>query len=71
MATVPKAFPSQPAHQYATILEVARAIVSHQSLTELFQDLGRRLHEVLNFNYLSLILHDPVQKVMRLHTLHF
>ena len=33
--------------------------------------MGRRLHTVLNFNYLSLILHDPVHEVMRLHTLHF
>ncbi len=71
MATLPKAFPSQTDNQYATILEVSRAIVSHQSLTELFHELGRRLHEVLNFNYLSLILHDPVHEVMRLHTLHF
>ncbi len=37
----------------------------------MFEDLGRRLHTVLNFNYLSLILHDPEHEVMRVHTLHF
>jgi len=71
MATLPERFTSTADQQYITLLEVSRAIATHKSLTELFQDLGKRLHEVLNFNYLSLILHDPVQEVMRLHTLHF
>jgi formate hydrogenlyase transcriptional activator len=71
MTTLPEQFVSRSDSQYATLLEVSRAIAAHQSLTELFQDLGRRLHSVLNFNYLSLILHDPVHEVMRLHTLHF
>ena len=71
MATLPERLPCGEDNQYATLLEVSRAIASHQSLAELFQDLGRRLHTVLNFNYLSLILHDPVHEVMRLHTLHF
>jgi formate hydrogenlyase transcriptional activator len=71
MVTLPDSTASFPDDQYTTLLEVSQAISSHQSLTELFQDLGRRLHTVLNFNYLSLILHDPVHEVMRLHTLHF
>jgi len=71
MATLPERFSSTADQQYITLLEVSRAIATHKSLTELFQDLGKRLHEVLNFNYLSLILHDPVHEVMRLHTLHF
>jgi len=71
MATLPERLPCGEDNQYATLLEVSRAIAAHQSLAELFQDLGRRLHTVLNFNYLSLILHDPVHEVMRLHTLHF
>jgi formate hydrogenlyase transcriptional activator len=70
MATLPE--PTElPDNQYTTLLEVSQAISSHQSLTELFEDLGRRLHTVLNFNYLSLILHDPEHEVMRVHTLHF
>ncbi|MGC2195040.1 MAG: sigma 54-interacting transcriptional regulator [Terriglobales bacterium] len=71
MATLPDSFSPRPDNQYAALLEVSQAIATHQSLTELFQDLGRRLHTVLNFDYLSLILHDPVHEVMRLHTLHF
>jgi formate hydrogenlyase transcriptional activator len=71
MATLPEPTNSLPENQYTTLLEVSQAISSHQSLTELFEDLGRRLHTVLNFNYLSLILHDPEHEVMRVHTLHF
>ena len=70
MATLPEST-ELPDNQYTTLLEVSQAISSHQSLTELFEDLGRRLHTVLNFNYLSLILHDPEHEVMRVHTLHF
>jgi len=69
MATLPNTFvPSE--NQYVTLLEVSHAIANHKSLPELFQDLARRLHTVLNFTYLSLILHDSVEDVMRLHTLH-
>jgi formate hydrogenlyase transcriptional activator len=71
MATLPDRTGFFADSQYTTLLEVSQAISSHQSLTELFQDLGRRLHAILNFNYLSLILHDPVHEVMRVHTLHF
>jgi hypothetical protein len=71
MATLPESTIPFPENQYTTLLEVSQAISSHQSLTELFDDLGRRLHAVLNFNYLSLILHDPEHEVMRIHTLHF
>jgi formate hydrogenlyase transcriptional activator len=69
MATLPKTFvPSE--NQYLTLLEVSQAIANHKSLPELLEDLARRLHTVLNFTYLSLILHDAVEDVMRLHTLH-
>ena len=71
MATFPESFANPIDSQCETLLEVSQAIASHKSLTELFQDLGRRLHAVLHFNYLSLILHDPAREVMRLHTLHF
>ena len=69
MATLPK-FAGTDDNKYRTLLEVSQAIAAHQSVTELFQDLGRRLHTVLNFSYLSLILHDADHDVMRLHTLH-
>lgn len=56
--------------QYATLLEVTQAISANKTPVELFEDLGRRLHSILNFTYLSLILHDAEHNVMRLHTLH-
>jgi len=56
-------------NRYVTVLEVAKAIAAHRSLEELFQELARRLHSILNFTYLSLLLHDPDRNVMRLHTL--
>src|SRR5215472_15579559 len=69
MATLPESRVSTD-NQYVTLLEVSQALANHKSLPELFHDLARRLHTVLNFTYLSLILHDPVEDVMRLHTLH-
>jgi len=54
--------------RYKRLLEVSKAIAAHRSLEELFQDLGKRLHAVLKFTYLSLLLHDPGRNVMRLHT---
>src|SRR5215475_12930305 len=59
----------RPDNQYLTLLEVSEAIAAHRSLEELFQDLGRRLHCLLNFTYLSILLHDPERNVMRLHNL--
>src|SRR5215472_10644919 len=55
--------------QYVALLEVTESIASHRNLADLFQDLTRRLHSLLNFKYLSLVLPDPEQNVMRLRTL--
>ena len=49
--------------------EVSRAIASHRTLQELFQDLARLLHPLVNFQYLSVVLHDSAKNVMRIHTL--
>ena len=51
------------------MLEVAEAISQHRDLGELFHELAERLHRVVNFEYLNLVLHDPVRNVMRLHIL--
>ena len=53
MATLPEPFSSKPDNQYAALLEVSQAIAAHQSLNELFQDLGRRLHSVLIHRHLT------------------
>src|SRR5258708_23065100 len=59
-----------PSHeQYVALLEVTESIAIHRSLPDLFHDLTRRLHPVLNFTYLALVVPDPEQNVMRLRTL--
>jgi formate hydrogenlyase transcriptional activator len=58
---------SEARHQ--ALLEVAEAIAQHRDLGELFHELAERLHRVVEFEYLNLILHDPARNVLRLHIL--
>ena len=60
---------ASPAAQHQALSEVAEAIAQHRDLGELFHELAERLHRVVQFDYLNLILHDPVRNVMRLHIL--
>jgi formate hydrogenlyase transcriptional activator len=60
---------ASPEAQHQALLEVAEAIAQHRDLGELFHELAERLHRVVNFDYLNLILHDPARNVMRLHIL--
>ena len=60
---------ASPEAQHQALLEVAEAISQHRDLGELFHELSERLHRVVNFEYLNLILHDPARNVMRLHIL--
>src|SRR5437016_9494273 len=55
--------------QYKALLAVAEAIISHRDLPALFHDLAGRLHQVVRFDYLLLVLHDDAHDVMRLHIL--
>ncbi len=55
--------------QHQALLEVAEAIARHRDLGELFHDLAQRLHRLVQFDYLNLVLHDPARQVMRLHIL--
>jgi formate hydrogenlyase transcriptional activator len=66
------AFPSPLEHsrrQLEALLEVSEAIAQQRDLPALFHDLAARLHCVIEFDYLSLVLHDPARNVMRLHIL--
>src|ERR1700694_6360745 len=66
------AFPSPLEHsrrQLEALLEVSEAIAQQRDLPALFHDLAERLHSVVDFDFLTLILHDPVRNVMRLHIL--
>jgi formate hydrogenlyase transcriptional activator len=51
------------------LLEVAESIAQHRDLAALFHDLAERLHSVVDFDFLTLVLHDPDRNVMRLHIL--
>jgi len=55
--------------RYRTLLEVAEAISVHHDLKDLFRDLAQRLPRVVSFEYIGLILYDPMRNVMRSHIL--
>jgi formate hydrogenlyase transcriptional activator len=55
--------------QYRALLEVTESIAAHRDLSELFHDLAIRLHSVVHFDYINVVLHDPERNVMRLHIL--
>jgi len=48
---------------------ISRAIAAHRNLKELFDVLAESLHGIVNFEYLSVVLHDPHRNVMRMHVL--
>ena len=55
--------------QLEALLEVSEAIAQQRDLPALFHDLAARLHSVIEFDFLTLVLHDPAKNVMRLHVL--
>jgi formate hydrogenlyase transcriptional activator len=55
--------------QYQTLLKITESIASHRDLSALFRDLAQSLRNILQFDYLSVRLHDPQGNVMRIHTL--
>ncbi len=48
------------------LLEVSESIASHRDLDELLRDLAQRLPHIVPFDYINVVLHDPVRDVMRL-----
>ena len=55
--------------QFEALLEVSEAIAQQHDLNALFHQLAERLHFVLQFDFLGLVLHDPSKNIMRLHVL--
>ncbi|HEV2423304.1 MAG TPA: sigma 54-interacting transcriptional regulator [Terriglobia bacterium] len=55
--------------EYQALLEVSESIAQHRDLNALFHDLAGRLHPIVEFDFLSLVLHDDTRDVMRLHIL--
>jgi formate hydrogenlyase transcriptional activator len=54
---------------YRALLAVSEAIVSYRDLSALFPELAGRLHPVVRFDYLALLLHEAASHTMRLHVL--
>src|SRR5262245_29760248 len=51
--------------QYRALLQVSEAIAVNRHLPDLIRDLSSRLQEAVQFDYMSLILHDPQRNVLR------
>ena len=51
------------------MLAVSEAIASHRDLSALFHELAGRLHQVVRFDSLALVLHEAATNTMRLHVL--
>ena len=54
---------------YQSLLDVSQAILQHRDLAGLFRDLATRLRSILPFDFLNLVLHNPLSNTMRLHIL--
>jgi formate hydrogenlyase transcriptional activator len=54
---------------YRALLAVSEAIVAHRDLSALFPELAGRLHQVVQFDGLALVLHEAASNTMRLHVL--
>ena len=54
---------------YRALLAVSEAIASHRDLPALFHELAGRLHQVVRFDSLALVLHEAATNTMRLHVL--
>src|SRR5581483_5801259 len=59
----------QPVDQYRALLQVIESISLNRDLPGLFHDLAERLHRVVRFDYLNLVLHVPERNTMRLRVL--
>jgi formate hydrogenlyase transcriptional activator len=55
--------------RYETLLEVAESIAVHHQLATLFADLSRLLKRLVPFDFISLTLIDPKERVVRVHIL--
>ena len=55
--------------QYQALLEISEAIAAHREVEQLFRDLPRRLHGVVEFDFVNLILHEPARGMMKSHVL--
>jgi formate hydrogenlyase transcriptional activator len=57
------------ADRYRALLDVSESISRNRDLPALFEDLAQRLHRVVLFDYLNLVLHVPQRNAMRLRVI--
>jgi formate hydrogenlyase transcriptional activator len=55
--------------RFEALLEALESLTRHDDLTKLFHELAQRLRKVVEFDFISVMLHDPSENVMRLHIL--
>src|SRR6516164_7949318 len=65
----PSASIEQSGRQLEALLEVSEMIAQQRDLKALFHELSERLHRILQFDFLALILYDATRNTMRLHIL--
>jgi hypothetical protein len=51
--------------KYRGLLDVSESIVSSRDLSELFHDLAEKLRQVIDFDFVTVILYDQAQNIMR------
>jgi formate hydrogenlyase transcriptional activator len=54
---------------YRALFDLSQSIAGHGDLESLCDGLSRSLHRVVSFDFLGLVLHDPLTDRLRLHTL--
>lgn len=69
LVTRPSLSSERAERQYEALLEVGELITQVRDLKALFRQLRDRLHSVVHFDFLVLILHDSSTNAMRLHIL--
>jgi formate hydrogenlyase transcriptional activator len=61
--------PESTQQRHRALLDVSEKIAAHRDLPALFHALAKTLHGLVHFDYLNLVLYDPVRQRMRLHVL--
>jgi formate hydrogenlyase transcriptional activator len=69
MSRTPQHGSEKRVDRYEALLQALESLSRHDDLTALFNELAQRLHKVLEFDFISVMLHDPAEDVMRLHIL--
>ena len=52
--------------RYDALLRISKTLSGHKTMAELFEVLADRLHAIVPFDYLALLLHDEPTNEMRL-----